>query len=87
MMQNSDEPSADLFECIVVALPLGAGVFGSGFLAQGVQDGLRCGGAARREVAVEPPGPAQGGLEADQTRMPSMARELLSDLASGRGRC
>src|SRR5579871_2438223 len=60
---GGDEPAAGFFQGVVVALPLGAGVLGPGFLAERVQDGLDGLGAAGGEVAVEAPGSAEGGLE------------------------
>ena len=58
-----DQPAASLLQGVVVALPLGPGVLRPGLLAQGVQHGLHGFGAAGGQVAVEPPGPAQGGLQ------------------------
>ena len=60
-----DQPPAGLLERIVIPLPLGPGVLRPGFLSQRVQDGLHRFGAAGGQVAVEPAGAAQGGLEPD----------------------
>ncbi|HUD36638.1 MAG TPA: hypothetical protein VMR14_07070, partial [Streptosporangiaceae bacterium] len=59
---RGDQEPAGFLEGVVVALGLGAGVFGAGFLAQGVQDGLQGGGGLGGEVGVEAAGAVQGGL-------------------------
>src|SRR5215468_2087866 len=52
---------AGFFEGVVVAFGDSAGVFGAGFLAQGVQDGLEGGGAPGGQVAAQAAGAAEGG--------------------------
>jgi hypothetical protein len=63
MMQNGDEPTARLFESIVVALPLGPGVLRTGLLPQRIQhrpDRLR---APRRQVTIQTARTTQRGLQ------------------------
>ena len=58
---GAEQQPASLLECVVAALGRGAGVFGPGFLAEGVQDGLQGGGRGRGQVGVQAAGAAEGG--------------------------
>ncbi len=51
---GGDEAAAGFCQRVVVPLRPGADVFGAGWLAEGVEDGLQRGGGVGGEVGVEP---------------------------------